>query len=303
MINNNTYGIVRQALINPETDVDIYYHYRPTRNLDTTDYRYFTKVSDVSSMLSNSEVETTDYDVRLPGMYTLKMPTSIFNRKGFYTVYIVPKEIRCSILDVGALAAFPNIRGIVVDINSLQENRDLFKDGNLVGYRVEYYEYDGKGLNRQDYYRVVTSNNLCATVSQNLVSANTNSNGYRFTQSGSLSFITLTPSTAPTYKANATPYIGVPNQVISFVSTKFDPVCVEIEMTEHDFDTLSYMLEGNVVRNLDTEVVTHYNDNNEIYKQFDFFRVKDTYTNTEVAEVKMKRDTIDNSIDINNYIE
>lgn len=302
MPNNNTYGIVRQALINPETDVDIFYNYRPSRNVETSEYGKFKKVPDVTSMLSNSSMSTTEYDTRLPGMYTLKMPVSIFNEKGFYTIYIVPKEIRCKIMDVGVLTAFPDVRGIVVDTESVTENKELFKNGGLVGFRVEYYDYDGNGLKRQDYYRIVTSNNQCSTVSQNLVSANTNTNGYRFTQTGSLSFITVTPSVSPSFKQNSVPFIGVPDQTISFVSTKFDPVCLEIELTEHDIDTVSYMLEGNVVRNLDTEVVTHYNDNNEIYKQFDFFRVKDTYTNTEVAEIKLKRDTVDNSIDINTYI-
>lgn len=290
MPNNNTYGIVRQALINPEKDAVIYYHYRPSRNVNTPEYEKFTKLENVSEMLSCSEVNTTESDTRLPGMYTLKMPTSIFNKKGIYTVYIVPKEIKCTIKDVGSLAAYPGVRGIILDYNTLptEADRELFKNDGLVGYRVEYYEYEN-GLKRQEYYRIVTSNNLCSPVSQNLSSSNTNSNGYRFSQSGSLVFVTLTPSTNPEFKGNSMPYIGCPNQVISFVNTKFDPVCLEIEMTEHDIETISYMLEGEQVRNYETGTVTTYNFNNEPYKQFEFSTIKDNYTKNNIAEAKLSR--------------
>lgn len=291
MPNNNTYGIVRQALINPSQDAVIYYHYRPSRNVITPEYSKFTKLDNVSEMLSCSEVDTTESDTRLPGMYTLKMPTRIFNKKGIYTVYIVPKEIRCTIKDVGSLAAYPGVRGIILDYNSLPSDadRELFKNDGLVGYRVEYYEYED-GLKRQDYYRIVTSNNLCSPVSQNLTSTNTNTNGYRFSQSGSLVFITLTPSTNPEFKGNAMPYIGCPNQTVSFVNTKFDPVCVEIEMTEHDIETVSYMLEGEQVRNYETGTVTTYNFEGEPYKQFEFSTIKDNYTKNNIAEAKLSRD-------------
>lgn len=291
MPNNSTYGIVRQALIDPAKDAVIYYHYRPSRNSITSDYEKFTKLENVSEMLSCATLDTNESDTRLPGMYNLKMPARIFNRKGIYTVYIVPKEIRCTIKDVGSLAAFPGVRGIILDYNSIpaDSDRELFRNDGLVGYRVEYYEYED-GLKRQDYYRIVTSNNLCSPVSQNLSSTNTNSNGYRYSQSGSLVFVTLTPSTSPEFKSNSIPYIGCPNQTISFVNTKFDPVCLEIEMTEHDIETVSYMLEGEQVRNYETGTVTTYNFDGEPYKQFEFSTIKDNYTKNNIAEAKLSRD-------------
>jgi hypothetical protein len=297
---NNTYGIVRAALIDP-SDVEIFYSYRPTRNSEDESFKKWRKIDDVTSVFSNGELETSsESDIRLPGMYNLNLPVSIFGRKGFYTIYIRPKEFTCTIKDVGALESYPEIRGIVVDMNDVAENRSLFTNDNLVGYRVEYYNFQGDGLMRQQYYRLVTSNNLCEPVSQNVITSNTSSNGYRFNAGGTLCFITLTPSTAPSFKPNATPYIGVPNQKIVFVNTKFDPVAIEVNVVENDMDTLSYGIYGETVRNLDNGRVSIYNPNEEIFKQFEFSTVKDNYTNRSIAELKQDvSDNIDTSLDIN----
>ena len=183
------------------------------------------------------------------------------------------------------------------------ENQTLFETDKLVGYRVEYFDYEGSGLKRQEYYRLITSNNMCEPVSQNLTSANTNSNGYRFNGSGTLCFMTLTPSTSPSFKSNSKPYIGSPNQQIVITNTKFDPVMIEVEMVDHDIETLSIMSEGNVVRNLDKGQVSYYNFENEIYKQYEFSTIKDNYTKNSVAEIKIDRsNNIDNELDINELI-
>lgn len=297
---NNTYGIVRAALIDP-SDVEIFYCYRPTRNSEDESFKKWRKIDDVASVFSNGELETsTEADIRLPGMYNLNLPVSIFGRKGFYTIYIRPKELTCTIKDVGALESYPEIRGIVVDMNDIPENRSLFTNDNLVGYRVEYYNFQGDGLMRQQYYRLVTSNNLCEPVSQNVITSNTSSNGYRFNAGGTLCFITLTPSTAPSFKPNATPYIGVPNQKIVLANTKFDPVTLEVNIIENDMDTLSYGIYGETVRNLDNGRVSIYNRDDEIFKQFEFSTVKDNYTNRSIAELKQDvSDNIDTSLDIN----
>ena len=297
---NSTYGIVKPSLIDPSQDVEVFYHYRPSRSSEDSSFKQFKKISDVSSIFSNSEFENTDEtDMRLPGMYNLNLPVSIFGKKGIYTIYIKPKEIRCTIKDVGSLAAYPDVKGIIIDMNDV-ENQTLFDADKLVGYRVEYFEYEGSGLRRQQYYRLITSNNMCEPVSQNLTSANTNANGYRFNGSGSLCFVTLTPSTSPSFKSNSKPYIGTPNQKIVITNTKFDPVMIELEMVDHDIETLSIMAEGDMVRNLENGRVSTYNFEGEIYKQMEFFTVKDNYTKNNVAEVKTdKSDNIDNSLDIN----
>ena len=220
---------------------------------------------------------------------------NIFGRKGFYTVFIRPKEIYCTITDVGALGAYPDVRGIILDMNNIDNDRAMFGNDNLVGYRIEYLDTN---LERQDYYRLITSNNFAEPITQNLTSSNTNSNAYRFNESGSLVFLTLSPSTGPSFKASSKPYIGTPNQTIIISNTKFDPVCLRIEICENDFDTIATSIDGNQVRALDTGLLTTYNDDMEIFKQFEFYTLKDNYNKNAKFEVKKRRtDNIDNSVD------
>lgn len=301
---NGTYGVVKPSLIDPSSDVEIWYRYMPTRNSEETEYQVFKKVDSPSSWLTNSEIEDTDLsysDTRLPGIYQLSLPVSVFGNVGFYCVYIRPKEVSCTIKDIGALSAYPDVRGIVIDMNDVDDTT-MFANDNLIGYRVEYLDYEDGTLMRQDYYRIITSNNKCEPMSQNLTSSNTNSNGYRFNDSGTLSFITVTPSTAPSFKANQKPYIGVPNQRIILSNTKFDPVMVEIEIAKHDVETISMMLENDQVRSLDSGIVTTYNDDGEIYLQTEFYTLKNNFNTNDAYEVRKKRSEIDNSIDYDEII-
>ncbi len=303
---NNTYGNVKSAVINPENDVEIFYHYRPTLNSEDNSYKDFIKIENVSSVfktvnISESSKNSNDEDFpdrTLPGMYNLSLPVDIFGRKGFYTIYIRPKEIYCTIKDVGALGAYPEISGIVLDMNEIDTQREMFGADNLTGYRVEYLSYEGQELKRQDFYRLITSSNFAEPITQNLTSANTNANAYRFNESGSLSFITLSPSTSPSFKPNSTPFIGVPNQRIIITNTKFDPVCVRVEICENDFDTLATSIDGNQIRMLDNGILTTYNEDFEIYKQWEFYTLKDNYNKNARLEVKaLRNDNIDSSVD------
>lgn len=312
---NNTYGIVKPSVVRPENDVDIWYRYTPSRSTNDPIYDKFTKVSsdDVSTMFKSAEMdddslaETSLKDKKLPGMYNLSLPASIFSSVGFYTVYIKPKELLCQIKDVGALAAFPETRGIVVDLDDFGgDERSLFKDDNLTGYRIEYFDSttEGGALERQDYYRLVTSSGLCEPVSQNLTSSNTNSAGYRYNQSANLAFLSLSPNVSPTFKGSTQkPFIGSPSQTIAITNTKFDPVCLEIEICKNDFDTLTTVLTGNQIRSLDNGLLTTYNENGEIFNQYEMYTVKDSYTRNDIYDVKKKKEgNIDHSVDYVNII-
>lgn len=306
---NNTYGNVKSAVINPVSDVEIFYHYRPTLNSDDNSFKDFKKIEETqigsiftAATISDESLRYPDKlpftDNRLPGMYNLSLPVNIFGKKGFYTVYIRPKEYYCTIKDVGALGAYPEITGIIIDLNEINAERSLFGSDNLTGYRVEYLQYEGEGMKRQQFYRLITSNNLAEPITQNLTSANMSSNAYRYNESGTLSFITLSPSMSPSFKPNAKPYIGVPNQPVIISNTKFDPVCIRIEICENDFDTLATSIDGNQIRALDNGILTTYNADLEIYKQWEFYTLKDNYNKEVQYEVKKQRkDSIDNSAD------
>lgn len=308
---NSTYGTVKPSKVNISQDVEIWYQYKPKRSSTDDVFTKFQKIDDVSSLLEQAEMDSplfNDGNISIPdksliGMYNLRLPVSLFGQTGIYTLYIKPKEYFYRIMDVGVLSAYPDTSGIVIDLNSVL-NQSQFSEDNLVGYRVEYFEYGEDGLQRQEYYRIITSNNRCEPVSQNLTSVTSSSNGYRFNESGTLCFLTLTPSTNPSFKSNTKPYIGTASQIISITNTKFDPVMLEVEMVEHDIETLSIMAEGEVLRNLENGRVSHFNFDGEVYKQFEYSTVKDNYTTKSVAELKVdKSGNIDTSLDINELKE
>ena len=295
-MSTGAYGTVIPSRIK-SSDIDIYYAYHETRTSDSVENAVFKKLP--SSILSNVLYDGGEDSVDnvLEGLYNLKLPLEYFNRKGFYTVYIKPREIPAVIADVSSLTSFPNVRGIVIDSNdtSIDEDfRSKIHDNNqLVGYRIIFINDDGS---RSEYYRLVTSNNRCEPVIESSNESGNKSYTYRYNETSSLSFLTLTPSMAPSFKSSAAPYIGKPTQRVLFVNTLFEPIMLDIEMTEHDIDTLSYMLEGSQLRDLDNGLVTTYNENNQIVHQSEHYTIKDTATGNPVFEVKKnKTDSIDYS--------
>ena len=94
------------------------------------------------------------------------------------------------------------------------------------------------------------------------------------------------------------------NQQIIISNTKFDPVCIRIEICENDFDTLATSIDGNQIRALDNGLLTTYNKDYEIYKQWEFYTLKDNYNRNVKYEVKKQRtDNIDNTADADTIFE
>lgn len=277
--------------------VDISYCYNESRAYDSLSSSKFKSLP--SSVLANCtrEVESdSNLDEIVDGMYTLQLPLSDFNKKGFYTVYIKPKEYAINITDVGCLSAYPDVRGIILDTNAISDKYEIIKNmartnNGLVGFRIVFLDENGV---REDYYRIVTSNNKCEPVIQAPNSSSDKTYTYRYDDSSSLTFLTVSPSSAPTFKSNATPYIGKPTQRILLVNTLFEPIQLDIEMVTHDADTISNMLEGSQLRDLDNGLVTTYNEKNEIYAQSEHYTLKENASGNPVYEVKKnKTDSID----------
>lgn len=280
--------------------VDISYCYHEKRTYDSLTNARFKKLDSAILTQARRDKVTGDVDEFVEGMYNLQLPLSEFNRKGFYSVYIKPKEIEAVITDVSTLTAFPNVRGLVLDttmINNASIQVKARKNNELIGYRIIYIDDNGA---RQDYYRIITSNNRCEPVVQAPNSSSDKSYTYRYDDASTLTFVTVSPSSAPTFKDNALPYIGKPTQRILLVNTFFEPIMLDIEMTTHDADTISYMLENSQLRDLDNGLVTTFNDNNEIYMQAEHFTLKDQYTGKPVYEVKHNKN---NSIDFSQTID
>lgn len=273
--------------------VDIFYCYHATRAYDDLEDATFKRLN--SGILKRAVRNGSDEpDNIVEGMYNLQLPLQYFHTKGFYTVYIKPREIEAVITDVGNLSAYSDVRGLILDTSTITNPslQTIAQSNNgLVGYRIIYFSDAGE---REDYYRIITSSNSCEPVIQAPNSSSDKSYSYRYSESTNLTFVTVTPSAAPHFKSNVVPYIGKPAQKICLVNTFFEPVVLDIEMVNHDADTISYMLENPQLRDLDNGLVTTFNDDNEIYLQNEHYTLKDQYTGRPIFEVKQKRiDNID----------
>jgi hypothetical protein len=295
-----TYGTIRPSDVSPD-DVEILLNYTPSR--DDTDNFTLTKL-DAKNILrpyfhngntgGNANVEI------LGGLYNLRLPVDQFNKLGIYTLYIRPAEIRTTITDCGVLSALPNVKGIVIDLNNVpSEYRNKFTNQGLIGFRVEYLNSDGTKI--PNSFRVITSSFYCEPVYQNLTNTIQKSIRYRYVEgTTNLMFCTLSPSSAPTNKPNATPFIGQPDQSIIITNTFFNPITTEIEIAEHDISTLAIALYGNQTKSIDDGIYTIYDSANNIYKQYNLYEIRDQF-NELLYEVRQDRgNNIDFSKAFNN---
>ena len=290
-----SYGIVRPADVSP-SDVDIFYTYSPSRdfgNQSTLD-KLTASASDILiPQYNNTNTGAPVNGIELfGGMYTLKLEASVFSTKGIYNIVIKPKEMRTNLVDCGVLSALPNVKGIVVDTADpgLAAFTDKMVNGGLVGYRVEYLNDNGTKI--QNFYRVVTSANRCEPVNQNLTNTSQTAVRYRFNDSGSLLFLTVTPSSAPNVKPNAVPFIGTRNQSVVITNTFFNPIMLEVDMVEYDTSTLAYGLYGPQTKSMTDGIYTIYDFDKNIYKQYNLFEIKDEFDET-LYEIREPRTTID----------
>lgn len=287
---NGTYGTLRPADVSP-SDVEIFMHYTPSRSRvgDTT----LTKLDSFEILQRVSNPNSTNTNEVFGGMYTLNLPATIFSAKGFYTLMIKPIEIRTRIVDCGVLSAFPNVKGLVFDLSEVDATFvSKFQNNNLIGYRIEYLSpINNEKIN--NFFTIITSNNKAEPVNQNLTNTSQKAIRYRFNDNSSLSFATVTPNSVSNVKPNVLPFIGEPNQNVIITNTFFNPVMVEIEIVEHDFETIAYGLFGPQTKSLEDGIYTIYNFENQIYKQFNLFEIKDQFTGKPLFEVREPRTGID----------
>ena len=294
------YGTIRPADVSPE-DIEIILNYTPSR--DETDNFLLTKLDAKSIITPYFNNGTTGGNAGieiLGGLYNLKLPTEQFDSIGIYTLLIRPLQIRTTILDCGVLSALPNIRGIIIDINAVPvESRNKFVNQGLVGFRIEYLNSDGTKI--PNFFRIITSSFFCEPVVQNLTNTSQKAIRYRYTDNNTnLVFCTLSPSSAPTTKPNAIPYIGQPNQNVIISNTFFSPITLDIEIAEHDFSTLAIALYGNQTKSIDDGIYTLYDTQNNIYRQYNLYEIRDEF-NTLLYEVRQDRgDNIDFSKNFTN---
>lgn len=295
-----SYGTIRPSDVSPQ-DVEIIMNYTPTR--DVTDSFVLTKL-DAQTLLrpyfANTETGGNAGVEVLGGLYNLTLPANQFNALGIYTLYIRPAQIRTVITDCGVLSALPNVKGIVIDISNVPtEYQNKFVPQGLVGFRIEYLNPDGSKI--PNFFRVVTSSFYCEPVVTNEVNTSQKSIRYRYVDGDSnLIFLTLSPSSSPTNKPNATPFIGQPDQDIIITNTFFNPITLEVEMVEYDVSSLAIALYGNQTKSIDDGVYTIYDSQNNIYRQYNLYEIRDQF-NALLYEVRQNRnDNIDFSKNFTN---
>lgn len=297
-----TYGTIRPSDVSPD-DVEIIVNYTASR--DTTD-NFVLKKLDASTLLrpyfNNAQTGGVAGVETLGGLYNLTLPADVFNALGFYTLYIRPAQIRTSITDCGVLSALPTVKGIIIDLANVPvQYINKFVPQGLVGFRVEYLNPDGTKI--PNFFRIITSSFFCEPVVVNQTNTTQKAIRYRYVDGVSnLIFLTLSPSSSPTNKPNATPFIGQPDQSIIITNTFFNPVSIDIQMAEYDIDTLAIALYGNQTKAIDDGIYTIYDSNNNIFRQYNLFEIRDQF-NSLLYEVRQSRgNNIDFSKNFNNIL-
>jgi hypothetical protein len=283
-----SYGTIRPSDVSPE-DVQIIMNYTPSRDLTNN----FTLTQlDAQTILkpyfNNTETGGNAGVEVLGGLYNLTLPANQFNALGIYTLYLRPAQIRTKITDCGVLSALPNVKGIIIDVTNVPvQYQNKFVPQGLVGFRIEYLNADGSKI--PNFFRVVTSSFYCEPVVSNEVNTTQKSIRYRYVEGNSnLIFLTLSPSSSPTNKPNATPFIGQPNQNIIVSNTFFNPVTLEIEIVEYDISSLAIALYGNQTKSMDDGIYTIYDTQNNIYRQYNLYEIRDQF-NALLYEVRQGR--------------
>jgi hypothetical protein len=287
-----TYGTIRPADVSPE-DVEIILNYTPSR--DVTDSFVLKKLNAANILrpyFNNNNTGGNPVEI-LGGLYNLRLPAEEFNALGIYTLYVRPAQIRTQITDCGVLSALPNVKGLVINLDNVPSDaRNKFVAQGLVGFRIEYLNDNGTKI--PNFFRIVTSNFFCEPVLQNLTNTAQKAVRYRYVDGETnLMFLTLSPSSSPSNKPNATPFIGQPAQNIIITNTFFNPITIDIELVDQDISTLAIALYGNQTKSINDGIYTLYDSSNNIYKQYNLYEIRDEF-NSLLYEVRQDReDNID----------
>ena len=291
------FGITRASDVSID-DIDIYYNYTPNRETLNNDIFKL----NASELLTYNYLPSDGSDPNyingdenlLEGLYNLRLPASVFTSLGIYTLYIRPKNAITTIIDCSVLSSLPSVRGIVLDGNQLPSS--MIANNALQGYRIEYVDATTNNKIRNVVRYVVTSNKV-VPVSENVGNTSQKAIRYRFDDSGTLIFLQLTPSSSSDVKPNISPFIGNPNQTIIISNTFFSPLVIEVDLVANTIDTLSDIVAGEQIKDVQNGILTYYDKNRVIIKQFDIFEIKNDVGNIPLFEIKEIRTNIDETQD------
>lgn len=266
-------GIIRPSTVDL-TDVEVLYSFTPDRITIPTPFNLL-KTTDVLEKKFTTARGGTQV---VQGMYTLKLPATIFTDIGYYTIIIRPKQVFAKILDCGVLSQLPDQKGIVFDTANLTDLNEKLTSGGLTGFRIEYINPSDNSIT-PNLFTTVAYSNRCEAITQVSNSSTAKSVVYRFNDTGSLLFLSVTPSTSPSIKANAFPYIGVAGQEVILSNSYFDPQVIDVELTEYDLNKIALLINGERTLNVETGIENIYDKAKNIVEQSTLFDIKDEFQN------------------------
>jgi hypothetical protein len=274
-----TYGAVKLADVD-FNDVDVLYAFSESReSLGDTQFQPL-----FNSVTNNEFRKMLGGD----GGYRLRLPASIFNKLGFYMILIRPKVFQTEIVDCSFVITNNDQelqiskKGIVIPKLQFQST------GSLIGYQIEYFDDNGNKI--KNFHRIITSSDL-VSVNPNNNTTNASSTTYVLDPNGNQLFITLTPDEASLITSTISTNLGKAGQKILVSNTFFDPVMIEVEMVDQSIKTLSYALYGNSSRDLGTGVYSIFDENGNLYKQYNLLTRKNQFTNANI-DVREERTNI-----------
>jgi hypothetical protein len=261
-------------------DVDILFAYSPTREvLGETTYRPL-----FGSVTNDEFRKATGVD----GAYKLKLPANIFNRLGFYSIIIKPKTFETEILDCSNVVTNTDQEIQISDKGIIIPKLQFQAAGSLIGYQIEYF--DDNGVKIRNLHRIITSSDLVSVTSTNN-SSNASSQTYVLDSNGNQLFLTLTPDENSRISNVQKPDLGKAGQRILISNTFFDPIMLKIELVDQTIKTLSYGIFGNSTRDLQTGVFSVFDENNNLFRQYNLLSRKSQFTNG-IIEAKERRTNI-----------
>ena len=132
-MSSGVFGTVRPAKIDPSRDVEILYYFAPSRGETSTEFNGYKRLEPSECLVPVNEHNSEGTIIN--GLYRLRLPIDKFSNKGVYTIYVRPKECVTRITDVSVLAAYPDVKGVI--LNTREKGLSGINT-NLVGYRMEF---------------------------------------------------------------------------------------------------------------------------------------------------------------------
>jgi len=293
------YGTIRPSDVSID-DIDVYYSYQANRETIANDFIAL----DASEILSYNylpeDEEILGNENILEGVYDLRLPASVFGQLGIYSIYLKPTVATTTIIDCSVLSSLPSVKGIVLDTNDLPEG--LRANNALQGYRFEYIDPDTGNKIRNTVRYCVTANKV-VPVSENVGNTSQSAIRYRFDDTGTLLFVQLTPSSSSDVKPNAKPFIGNLDQTVLISNTFFSPLVLEVELVANTIETLSNIVAGEQIKDVNNGILTYYDEDRVITQQFNIYEIKDDVDDVPLYEVKEKRTNIDETQNFNDVTD